>query len=134
MLKKLTYINSILAACIGALWLLFVYLNNPETFTGAKDVGLPLLVVLSFVGIVGATTQLIGRAVVGELWALRLAAVLSVLWFLLCAILVKPFEYSSLRERYNNISEFLGVGLTPLVIVWGIIWVLKGALESRKKI
>ncbi len=132
MLKKITYINMLVAGCTGTALLLFLYLQYPREFVESNDLGTGLFIGTAFVGIVGFTTQLIGRTIIGQLWAFRLMVVLSILWFLFCVVAIEPLQYDSLYHfGYYNISTFVLVCLTPLAVIWGLVWVLKAVAKDR---
>jgi hypothetical protein len=56
----------------------------------------------------------------------RIAVVCSVLWFLVALANIKPWEY-----RWDRVDEFIGVTIIPLVILWGIWWIIKGRKKKR---
>jgi hypothetical protein len=53
----------------------------------------------------------------------RLLLVASIIWIIIALIVSDPWTRSSGRlGSYNNWDDFLSVGILPVVILWGIIW------------
>jgi hypothetical protein len=50
-------------------------------------------------------------------WKLRVGVVLSAVW--LCVVFL-------VADDYRRMSQVLGLGLLPLVVVWGIVWAIAG--------
>jgi uncharacterized membrane protein len=128
MLKRITYINSVIAVCTAIIGLVFIVLENPEEFKSSENWGMAFLFAILFVIFVAGMTQLVGRAVrkaASATWALRLGIVISVIWFLTCAVLIEPLAYDSLYDSYYNLSKFLAIGVIPLVLFLGLVWVVK---------
>jgi len=55
---------------------------------------------------------------------IRLLIVISILWIAGCAIYLKPWEQDSFL--------FFCIGLGPIVVVWGGIWVWAGYVKYRR--
>ena len=61
---------------------------------------------------------------------LRLGIVLSVLW------LIGQSLYLRLWERYgfkHNLDDFIAQGVLPLVIFWGLVWIISGFRNKDDK-
>ena len=56
----------------------------------------------------------------------RLSLVLSVIWILGVTAVIKE-EY-----RGSALAPFIGYGVLPLVIVWGIYWIRQGFKKEKK--
>jgi len=54
----------------------------------------------------------------------RLLIVISVLWIICSMILIKPW-YT------KNLHAFLFFGILPIVIFWGIVWVIEGVINNH---
>ena len=48
-------------------------------------------------------------------WALRLAIVTSILWPVLMALHIRPWE--------GNRMHFVAWGVLPVLVLWGILWI-----------
>jgi nitrogen fixation/metabolism regulation signal transduction histidine kinase len=135
MLRKITYINSVLATCVAIIGILYIADENTQNFDSYESWFIAALCLGLFVLLVAGITQLVGRAArksAETVWVFRLAIVLSVFWVLLCAILIEPLAYDSVFESYYNVSEFLAVGIVPPVIFLGLVWVTKAMLLSKE--
>ena len=66
-------------------------------------------------------SKLVFKSIRGITWATRLLVVLSVLYILGCAISIEPW-YKPYYD-YDYLDDFILVGLVPIVILWGIVWV-----------
>jgi predicted butyrate kinase (DUF1464 family) len=49
----------------------------------------------------------------------RVMTTISVLWILSMSTIFKIWKYSS------DIDEFIGFGIIPVILVWGILWIIK---------
>ena len=56
-------------------------------------------------------------------WTLRLAIVCSFLWPATCALYFKPWE--------QDVTRFLYIGIGPVVLAWGLKWVINGMVLKR---
>ena len=56
-------------------------------------------------------------------WTIRLAIMLSVLWPLVCALYLRPWQ--------QNTIAFVTVGLGPVALGWSLKWVLAGMKNKR---
>jgi uncharacterized RDD family membrane protein YckC len=56
-------------------------------------------------------------------WKMRLALVVSALWLLLV--------FAIARSERDSGAVFVGLGLIPVAILWGIAWVVRGYLKQR---
>jgi len=54
----------------------------------------------------------------------RLLIVISVLWIICSMIRIEPW-YN------NNLGDFLSFGILPIIIFWGIVWVIKGVINNH---
>jgi hypothetical protein len=55
---------------------------------------------------------------------MRLSIVISVVWILSVFALSRPWDSSGVPEA------FIFVGLIPVAIFWGVIWIAKGKKDS----
>jgi len=55
---------------------------------------------------------------------MRLAILITILWVAGCAALMKPWANSSL--------SFLCIGLGPILVFWGVVWVWFGYKKYRR--
>jgi hypothetical protein len=62
----------------------------------------------------------------------RLLIVSSVCWIIGALIAIDPWTRYG-RRAGNNWDEFLLVGILPIVIFWGLIWIVQGFRKARKK-
>ena len=64
------------------------------------------------------------------LW-FRLLIVFSVVWIFIALINIEPWEQYSRGERYSgDMSEFLLVGILPIIIIWASVWLWSGFREN----
>ena len=56
----------------------------------------------------------------------RILTLASVIWFLVILINTNPWTKHGSRGSSNNWDEFIGLGVLPIIVVWGIIWVIRG--------
>ena len=58
----------------------------------------------------------------------RVLVIISMIWLVMALIETKPWpQYGNImRAYYMNWDGFLGVGILPLLLLWGIIWIAKG--------
>jgi len=63
----------------------------------------------------------------------RLLIVASLVWVIFTLIETDPWtrNISGLGSR-NNWDEFLSVGILPVLILWGIVWIIKGIKNKPK--
>jgi len=56
---------------------------------------------------------------------LRIWVVLSVLWVIGTAVSIEPWNkpYGFYPTRWN---DWIGIGIGPLVVFWGLIWIISG--------
>jgi len=59
--------------------------------------------------------------------ALRLGVLISVLWVVGSFVALEPYN------RYMNWTEFLWIGIIPVISYLGILWVISGFLSKKKK-
>lgn len=57
-------------------------------------------------------------------WKTRFGIVISAVW--LCLVFLAS-------DNYGRLNQVLGLGLLPLVIVWGIVWAVSGWRSQRPK-
>lgn len=63
-----------------------------------------------------------GRAAMKLGWKTRVGLVLSAVW--LCLVFL-------VADEYQRMGQVLGLGLLPLVIIWGIVWAVAGWRAQR---
>lgn len=119
MQKKVTLIIAILATLAGLVLIYLEYINGNEKIEGV------VLFVIAGIAIISALAHLIGLAIIGKVWALRLTVVLSIGWLLFNIINTEPYD------EFGSISAFIQQGIIPLVVIWGLIWVAKGLSTSK---
>lgn len=99
-------------------------------FSGIQEI---LLIVLILLGIFmiprmmnpGKTRQkgVVRRPPLKLSWTLRLAVVCSILWPAASALYFKPWE--------QEMTRFLFIGIGPVVLAWGLKWVLNGLYPNK---
>lgn len=57
-------------------------------------------------------------------WKMRIAILVSILWLSAIALLTKPWEEEILR--------FLYIGIAPVVLLWGVGWIIEGYRKGIK--
>ncbi len=65
----------------------------------------------------------------------RVAFVMSLIWIIGVLIGIEPrqlYSQSGRGRSYVNIDDFLLIGVLPVVIFWGLIWIVKGFKKSEK--
>jgi hypothetical protein len=55
-------------------------------------------------------------------WKMRVGLVLSAVW--LCLVFL-------VADDYRRMTQFMGFGLLPLLVIWGIVWAVAGWLAQR---
>jgi hypothetical protein len=58
----------------------------------------------------------------------RLLIVFSVLWSILIYAGMEPWEYSDRKQGY------IFIGILPVLVLWGIIWIVKGFRRGKKPV
>ena len=118
-LKKITLVIAALAVISGLALIYTEHQNGDEKLLG--------VILIVFVGIAALSglIYLVGLTVMGKIWALRLSIVLSVGWLLFSVIVTEPYE------NYGSITDFILLGVVPLICIWGVIWVAKGLSISK---
>ena len=62
----------------------------------------------------------------------RLLIVISIIWVIVALIGTNPWTYSSSRGgSYNNWDNFFLVGILPVAILWGVIWIRQGFKKDK---
>jgi hypothetical protein len=62
----------------------------------------------------------------------RISVVISLIWIIGSLIGIEPWYRRGGRGSYGNIDDFLLIGVLPVVIFWGLIWIVKGFKKSGK--
>ena len=119
MLNKLTLVVTMLATLAGLILIYSEYQSGNEKMVGV------VLFVIAGIAVLSVLVHLIGLAIIGRVWALRLTVVLSIGWILFTAIKTEPYD------EYGSITDFIQQGIIPLVIIWGVIWVVKAISPSK---
>lgn len=57
----------------------------------------------------------------------RSLIVLSILWMMFASNKVELWEYYGFHKHFD---EFLTLGILPLIVIWGIIWIINGIKKS----
>ena len=117
--NKLTLIVAFLASLAGAFFVYTEYQSNNE-----KIIGLAIFVLVGVVT-VSLLTYVIGLSIIGKVWAHRLIVVLSIIWLLASANKTEPYD------EYGDITHFMQLGIMPLVVLWGFIWIAKGLTKVK---
>jgi hypothetical protein len=65
----------------------------------------------------------------------RLLIVASVIWFLFSLVFTDPWTHKmpDFMGGYteNNWDQFLTIGIAPLIIFWGLIWIVCGFKKDK---
>ena len=62
---------------------------------------------------------------------LRLGIVLSVLW--LITLSMKYDMWSRWNSFKNNLDDFIAEGVIPLIVFWGLVWIIAGFRNKDDK-
>ncbi|HKJ76714.1 MAG TPA: hypothetical protein VKA64_05880 [Gammaproteobacteria bacterium] len=126
-LSRITAALTAIVGLIGAIPILGA-INQGVRFS----VFWPLLVwTLVAMAFCASCVQLVGRTIRAEPFATRLLVVLSGIWTLVMAVVIDPFDSPRYLRGENNIADFVAVGLLPVAIIWGLVWVLRGIRGQR---
>ena len=74
-----------------------------------------------------ALSYLGGHIIRGNKGAIRLGMLISVLWVVGSFVTFEPFS------KRGSWTEFLGIGIIPVVSYLGILWVISGFLSNKNK-
>ncbi len=58
----------------------------------------------------------------------RAGALLSTLWIFAALVVTEPYGRYG---RYGDITEFLLAGILPVIIYWGVLWVVNGFINEK---
>jgi hypothetical protein len=63
----------------------------------------------------------------------RLLIFISTIWILGVLALSKPWSYSRRAGYVNfkNLDDFIVIGLSPVILCWGIIWIVQGFKKDK---
>ena len=67
-----------------------------------------------------------GHIIKGNKGAIRLGVLISVLWVIAFFVVLEP-------PRHVSWTEFLGIGIIPVISYSGILWVISGFLPKKSK-
>ena len=70
-----------------------------------------------------------GHIVKRNIGAVRLGIFISVLWILFSFISIEPYKHTYYKSQ--NWTEFFLIGIIPVILYWGIIWVISGFLRNK---
>ena len=73
-----------------------------------------------------------GHIIRGNKGAIRLGVLISILWVVVFFLVIEP---GSGRQsyRYQHWIEFFESGFIPVMLYWGILWIISGFLSMNKK-
>ena len=74
-----------------------------------------------------ALSYLGGHIIKGNKGAFRLGVLISVLWVACFFVALEPYN-----NRYRR-TEFIGIGIIPVISYLGILWIISGFLPKTKK-
>jgi hypothetical protein len=57
-------------------------------------------------------------------WKMRVAILVSGLWLFAIALLTRPWD--------EEIYRFLYIGIAPVVLLWGVGWIIEGYRKGTK--
>ncbi|MEK6657248.1 MAG: hypothetical protein AABY58_07375 [Nitrospirota bacterium] len=67
-----------------------------------------------------------GHIIIGNKGAFRLGVLISVLWVVGSFVALEPYS------RYRR-TEFIGIGIIPVISYLGILWIISGFLPKKKQ-
>lgn len=76
-----------------------------------------------------ALSYLGGYIIRGNKGAFRLGVLFSVLWVVVSFVILEPYHYN----RYYYWTEFIWIGIIPVISYLGILWIISGFLPKKKK-
>jgi hypothetical protein len=74
-----------------------------------------------------ALSYLGGHIIRGNKGAIRLGVLISVLWVVGSFVAMEP------HNRYRKWTEFVEIGIIPIISYLGILWVISGFISKKKK-
>ncbi len=100
---------------------LYILINRIESQRGIFDILAAISAILLVIAFIDFSIQLLK---VSKVAFLRLMGVLSLVWLIFASN--KADMWSIYGRFQEHFGEFLTLGVLPLIVIWGIIWVTSG--------
>jgi hypothetical protein len=94
--------------------------NYPEWYYATLSVGKSSLLIMFFmlaIFLVDLARE-IYYIKINKMIAYRFGIVISLLWIIFAAVITKIFQ------KYKHIDDFMLYGIVPIIVFWGMVWVL----------
>jgi hypothetical protein len=109
-------------------WVLESEINSPHP---SEEWGLISAITAGIAIASFALSYLGGHIIRRNSGAIRLGVLISVLWVVVSFVVLEPYIRS---WRGHSLAEFVGIGIIPVILYWGILWVISGFLPSKNKV
>jgi len=110
-------------------WIICVGITCATKSTPSSEDWIIISIITAIVAIGSfALSYLGGHIIRGNKGAIRLGVLISVLWVVGSFISFEPYS-----RRGNYWTEFFGIGVIPVLLYLGILWVISGFLPKKKK-
>ena len=70
----------------------------------------------------------------------RLLIIASIIWIIVSLVTIdpwtqnySPFPFSETTNLVSHWDKFFRIGILPVVILWGLIWVINGFRNKKRK-